>query len=290
MGKKKSKTKTTTTPWAPIQPYILDAAKTSNDIVQQNQPQLNALAGDVRGHLPQLAQMAFGQQPGLQAAQGYANDVLGGKYLNSNPYMDSIVHQGEQDAGNAVNSAFSLAGRTGGGANQQALARGVAQAGNALRFSNYSQERGNQQQAASMIPGLTQAQYAGITPYLMGAQTAGSLPYAGVGALSGLLGMGAGAGQTSGTQPGGWGGALLSAAASAAPFLSDRRLKSDISVVRIAKDGMPISRWRYSFDPTHTFYEGPIADDVLKYRPEAYVPNFRGEYAGVDYALLGDLS
>lgn len=262
--------------------------------MQSNQPQLNQLAGDVRSHLPGLANMAFGQQPGLQAAQGYAQDVLGGKYLNSNPYMDSIVHQGEQDAGNAVNGSFSMAGRTGGGANQQRLAQGVANAGNAIRYQNYAQERGNQQQAASLIPGLTAAQYAGVPSYLGAAQTAGQLPYSGVGALSGLLGMGAGAGTSTSTQPGGWGSGLLGAASNMFSFapisLSDRRLKKDITVVRIAKDGMPISRWRYSFDPTRTFYEGPVADDVQKYRPEAYVPNFRGEYAGVNYALLGDMS
>jgi hypothetical protein len=207
---------------------------------------------------------------------------------------DAMVRQGEQDAGNAVNSAFSLAGRTGGGNNQQALARGVAQAGDAIRFGQYNQERANQQQAAGMLPGLTAAQFAGVPAYLGAAQEAGTLPLAGLGPLAGMGSLWAGQGTTTSAQPGGWGTALLGGLSNMFSFapisLSDRRLKTKIVKVGEAKDGLGIYEWNWKADPGGPRARGVIADEVKALRPQAYVPNFRGEYAGVNYAALGDMS
>jgi hypothetical protein len=290
LGKKSSKSKTTTSLPSWAQPLATGAGNQILNTVSGNQGNLSQQAGQIRSYLPQLGNMAFGQQPGLQAANGYAQDVLGGKYLDSNPYMDSMVHQGEQDAANQVNSSFSMAGRTGGGANQQALARGVMQAGDALRYGNYAQERQNQTAAAGLVPQLTQAQYAGIMPYLAAQQTAGQLPYAGISNLGQIGGLYGGTGTTSSTQPGGWGGQVLSAAAAALPFLSDRRLKKNIEKVGEAKDGLGIYEYEYTFDPEATRYRGVMADEVKALRPEAYLPKFRGEYDGVNYAALGSLA
>lgn len=68
---------------------------------------------------------------------------------------------------------------------------------------------------------------------------------------------------------------------------SDRRLKRDIKRVGTYPDGLGAYEWHYAFDPTKTRYRGVMADEVRLLRPEAYVPNFRGEYAGVNYAALG---
>ena len=70
---------------------------------------------------------------------------------------------------------------------------------------------------------------------------------------------------------------------------SDRRLKRNIE--RIGEwddkgDGLGRYRFSYVFDPTNTLVEGVMADEVRDLRPEAYIPNFRGEYAGVNYGAL----
>jgi hypothetical protein len=179
LGKKSSKTKSTSTPWAPAQPLLLGAGQGITDTVNNNAGNLNNLESGLTGALPGIQNQIGDTKQQLSGGINYANDVLGGKYLNSNPYMDSIVHQGEQDAGNAINSTFSLAGRTGGGNHATELARGVAQAGNQLRYGDYQNERNNMTNAAGMLPNLTSAQYAGYTPLFAGTQLAGQLPYYG---------------------------------------------------------------------------------------------------------------
>ena len=92
MGKKKSKSTTTTSPWAPAQPYLLGAAKTIQDTVNAHQPQLDALTNDLVGRLPAMYNEAFDASK-IQPGFDYANDVLGGKYLNANPYTTAMTQQ-----------------------------------------------------------------------------------------------------------------------------------------------------------------------------------------------------
>ena len=153
--------------------------------------------------------MAFGPNAAIQAGQNYATDVLGGKYLGQgNPYLEGMLGQTRENVGNAVNSTFSLAGRTGGGNHVERLGQGMAQAENQMRYADYDAERNRMAQQSSLIPGLTQAQYAGFQPWLAATQLAGSLPYAGVGALSPIIGLGAGHGTSTSTQSGGLGSML----------------------------------------------------------------------------------
>jgi hypothetical protein len=292
VGKKSTKTSSTTTLPAWAQQFAQGAAGTISNTVNANQGNLQGISDSVRGILPDLRQLTVGTNPGLNAADDYARDVLGGRYLTGNPQTEAMVRQGEQDAGNAVNSAFSLAGRTGSGNHAADLARGVAQAGDAIRFGQYNQERANQQQTVGMLPSLTAARFAGVPAYLSAAQTAGQLPYAGLGPLASMGSLWSGQGTTTGTQPGGWGTQLLGAAASALPFiLSDRRMKADI--VEIGPwdergDGLKRYAFRYKWEKPGTRHEGVMADEVKELRPRAYVKGFlNGEYDGVNYAELG---
>lgn len=198
MGKK---SKSKSQPWKPIQQPIINAVNTASGIVSGNQPNLDALAGDIRGQLPALQSMAFGPNPSIQAGQDYAQDVLGGKYLDAgNPYLSGMIHDTDQSVGNQVNSTFSMAGRTGSGNHEYRLGRSLADSENNLRYANYDAERNRMAGAASQIPGLTQAQYAGFQPWLAATQMAGQLPYAGVGALSPIIGLAQGSGTTTQSQ------------------------------------------------------------------------------------------
>lgn len=288
MGKKSSKSSSTTT----LPSWATNLAKQGGNMilntVSGNQGNLQGISDNIRSQLPGLSNLAFGPNPGLNAANGYAQDVLGGKYLNANPATEAMAHQAEQDAGNAVNSAFSLAGRTGSENNAAGLARGVAQAGNAIRFGQYNTERQNQQQAAGMLPSLTAAQFAGVPAYLGAAQAAGQLPYAGLSSLAGMGSLWSGQGTTTGTQPGGWGNQLLGAAASALPFiLSERSNKTKIALLRREPDGLGIYRFAYKVAPD-IMLEGPMADEVEKFRPWALGPRLPDGRRTVNYAALSE--
>lgn len=207
MGGIFNKDQTTTvdsSPWEPLQPLILDAATRTRNVFDANQPMLNTLQSRITNNLPAFSQQAFGAQPGVGAAQNYATDVLGGKYLGQgNPYMNQMLDQTRQNVGNQINSQFSMAGRTGGGNHYERAGEGMANAENQLRYQDYGAERERMGQAGAMLPALTQAQYAGIFPYLSATQTAAGLPYTGLSALAPMMGAGSGAGQSTQTQPGG---------------------------------------------------------------------------------------
>lgn len=274
-----------------MQQPIIDAVGTTSGIVKANQGNLDQLAGDIRGQLPQLQQMAFGPNPSLNAANGYAQDVLGGKYLNQgNPYMSAMLGQTRENVGNQVNSTFSMAGRTGGGNHVERLGQGLATAENNLRYQDYASERERMAQQAALVPGLTAAQYAGIEPWLQTAQTAGGLPYAGVGALSPIIGLAGGSGTTTSTQPGGWGTSLLGALSNMIQIspikVSDRRLKTKIKLLHRDPDGLGHYEFAYKRAPD-VMLKGVMADEVKTLRPAAYVPNWRGDgFDAVNYGAL----
>jgi hypothetical protein len=67
---------------------------------------------------------------------------------------------------------------------------------------------------------------------------------------------------------------------------SDRRLKSDVVKIRELSDGLNV----YSYKIFGRRQIGVMADEVKKLRPEAHVPNFLGEYDGVDYSKIEELN
>jgi hypothetical protein len=244
--------------------------------------------------LPGLQTMAL-DQSGLQGGQSYLNNVLSGQYLGQdNPYLNQMIGQTDQNVGNQVNAQFSAAGRTGGGANQYMLTKGLADAENGLRYQNYSNERQAQTQAAAQLPAYQAARFAGISPLLSAYQTAGQLPYYGANAESGIGSLFGGFSNSTTHQNGGGGAGddLLAGVGMALPFLfaSDRRLKTNIRKVGEAKDGLGIYEWNWKADQNGKTERGVIADEVEKLRPWAFVPNFIGEYAGVNYGALGSLA
>jgi len=71
---------------------------------------------------------------------------------------------------------------------------------------------------------------------------------------------------------------------SGAPAASDIRLKTDVQAVGMTPQGLPLYRFRYKGLPA--VYEGVMAQDVARLRPDAVVPLAHG-YLGVDYNRLG---
>jgi hypothetical protein len=288
VGKKSSKTKTTTAPPKWAVPHLQGAMGTISNTVGANQGNLDAAAGQIRGFLPGLGEQAFGQHAGLGAATGYATDVLGGKYLGEgNPYMNQMASMARQNVAGDINSMFSKAGRAGSDSHYQDLAKGMGEAELGLRYQNYGNERNAQTQAAGMMPALNQSQYAGIMPYLAAQQTAAGLPFTGLQSLGMIGGLTGGGGTQTGTQPGGWGNAVMGGAMAALPFIfSDRRLKTNIKLLRRDDDGLGWYEFAYKRAPDVTL-EGVMADEVAEKRPWALGPEVQG-FATVNYAKLSE--
>jgi hypothetical protein len=290
VGKKKSKSTTTNEPPKWARPHLEGAANSISGVVNANQGNLDSIAGGIRGFLPGLGERAFGANAGLDAATGYATDVLGGKYLENNPYIDQMASLARGNTMDQINSSFSKSGRVGSALHGHDLGRGISEAELGLRYQNYGNERNAMTQAAGMMPALNQSQYAGVMPYLAAAQTAGTLPYSGIQNLGQIGGLFGGYGTQTSTQPGGWGQALGAGLAAGIPFIpgiSAREAKTKIE--RIGEwdgrgDGLGKYRFAYKWAP-EDMLEGVMADEVEKLRPKALGPIIRG-YQSVNYAML----
>jgi hypothetical protein len=111
--------------------------------------------------------------PLLPAAQQQQQSVIGGQYLQNNPFFNQALQGAGQaatnqyfDAINQAQSGASQAGRYGSGAQENlfnraggTLANTLANTAGNLMYQNYGAERGRQEQAAMNAPQLAQADY-----------------------------------------------------------------------------------------------------------------------------------
>lgn len=279
MGLSKSKSKTTNAPWAPAQPYILKNLQQQDDVFKASQPDLmNAAAGQRATY----GRIAPGAEAGIIGAQGLVNRNLSGANLNGNPYLDAILGRTRENVIGSVNDQFGSAGRFGGGMHQAILERELADAENQARYGDYATERGYQQDAIGQAGNLMQGSQGIIN-------NAAELPWIGVQAANGAVRQASqGYGTSTTTQKPAFGPMLLNAAAAAAQAaaMSDRRLKMNIKLVRRDPDGLGWYDWNWKADPNGPTVHGVIADEVEKLRPQAFVPNFRDGFAGVNYGAL----
>jgi hypothetical protein len=122
--------------------------------------------------------------PLLPAAQQQQQNVIGGQYLQNNPYFNQALQGAAQastqqyyDAINQATSGAAGAGRYGSNAMQEQQQRAAGQLANALTnqagqlaYSNYGAERARQEAAAANAPGLAQADYFDINQLLQAGQ------------------------------------------------------------------------------------------------------------------------
>lgn len=202
----KTKTVQKNDPWAPAQPYILKGLEQSGQVFDQQQPTLNKYS---QMQMDTYGRVAPGAEQGIMGAQGLVNDTLAGKYLNGNPYLDGMINKSRENITNSVSSQFAGAGRYGSDYNVGELSRQLADAENQMRFANYAQERGYQDNAV----GQAQQLMGGSQGLL---NNAAELPWIGVGALNGnVRNASGGYGTQTTTQKQGVGGMLGGLAGSA---------------------------------------------------------------------------
>jgi hypothetical protein len=160
-----------TQPWAPAQPMLQGILSQLNGV----QPGVNALQTGAIGTLTanalnapsyaapvqNLANDLFSGGPDRTGRVAQAFDALqsnlgptaAGQTLdpNRNPYLRGALDTVLNDVTQNVNSQFAAAGRDLSGYNQQALARGVAQAEAPLIMNQYNTERANQMNAVNAL-------------------------------------------------------------------------------------------------------------------------------------------
>ena len=227
--------------------------------------------------------------PNMDAANGYVGDVLGGKYLNGNPYLTQMIADTGDSVADRINALFSRNGQTGSSRQIGELGKQLATAENNLRYADYGAERDRMASAVGQAAGLNSANNENLaTEAKLGANLVGlpldaAAQYAQtMGGLWGNILDTKGMQKNSGSVLGGIGSAL-SAAGSAASLFSDRALKVDVRKVGEEADGLGRYQWRYIWGGS--VHEGVMADEVAAIRPWAMGPT-RGGFDTVNYGAL----
>lgn len=276
-------------------PYATQGAASVQGVFDANQPGLQALTNLTTQNLvPSLmGKFNSGAAVGNQADQ-FNSDVLSGKYLNGNPYLQQMIDQMRTGVTDQTNSQFSLAGRYGSGAHTGVLADHLMQGENQLRYQNYGDEMDRMGQASQMA----NAGNASNSSQLMSALGLGAeMPYTGSSNLADALGALFNGGTEKSKSTGAKSGLLdyLAAAAGnaagAAAAGSAPELKTNVVKVGEFDDGLGIYEWNYRHDnndldlPTNRI-RGVMADEVAILRPHALGPTLKGGFASVNYAAL----
>lgn len=287
MGLSSSKSSTTSGPSTFAQPYIGAGATEITKAYNENKGATADIASNIQSLIPGLMEKYQAGNPSVNAASGYNSDVLGGKYLGSNPYLEDILKKTSGSVLDKVGGAFGSRGSFGGTKYAEAAGRGVADSENALRYNDYSTERGRMDTAAGQAPSLAAADYLGITPLLATAQAGTELPFSAVNEYGSLIAQLLGNSTTT-TQKNSPStldsiGKGLSTAASAATLFSDRRLKVSVERVDSFEDGLGLYEYNYTWGGDRQ--RGVMADEVALLRPWALGPVIEG-YATVNYGAL----
>ncbi|MBO9624170.1 MAG: hypothetical protein J7500_15790 [Sphingomonas sp.] len=155
-------------------------------------PKITGITDQLAGLVPGLVEKYTAGDPNVNAAKSYNLDVLQGKYLGGNPYLEDIVGKSETDARNHTAAALGTRGLTGGSAFGDIISRNVLDAGNTLRYNDYNTERNRMDSAVGSAAGLTAAEQIPLSS-IMSILQAQQMPVqtaAGAGsAVGGLLGQ-----------------------------------------------------------------------------------------------------
>lgn len=270
----------------------------------------NAQAGNVQGNLDTF----------VDRLKPYAS----GGMVGNNPALAAQLAQIQTDVTNGVNSQFAAAGRDFSGANQMALARGVAAGQAPVIAAQYNQDVANQINAANALynagnttantlGGMQQnylanqgqgvaagqsaldAQNYGANAALAAEAQRRGIPVQALSLLAQIgvpiAGLGTqSTGTTTGTQQMSGAQQFSTIAGGIGNLLkfvpSDRSLKEDIVVVGALFDGTPVYRYRYKGAPAS--HIGLLAQDVEKRVPSAVI-EING-YKAVDYRAATERS
>lgn len=148
-------------------PYYQDILAQAQNLNRTQSPQYsNLYAGQSAETQQGVKELAAYDPAASQASQQYLQDVLGGNYLNSNPYLDQTFNRAADQTQARLGSAYAGAGRSGSGAYYNASGDAYGNLANQVYGGNYQMERNRQQQAAGLAPGVDQGVLGGAQAQL----------------------------------------------------------------------------------------------------------------------------
>lgn len=163
-----SHTTSTTEPPKFIQPFMQYGAQQAADLYQTGGPKyypgntVVPFSPQTEQALGLIQQRAVNGSPVTNAAQGYATDVLSGKYLpggsNSNPYLDSTFNRAADNVQQRLDTNFAGSGRNIGAARPGAALE-LNDLANQVYGSAYQNERQAQQAMVPFATGLANQDY-----------------------------------------------------------------------------------------------------------------------------------
>ena len=174
MGGSSNDTQKTTTssvsaPWSKQIPYLEYGMKEAARLYQQPGP--TYYPGSTVAPFSQQQNQAFqlGSQRALQGnqsmkqAEGFGQDVMSGKYLNSDPYSDAVFQNIQSKVMPAVNSNFMSSGRYGSDLHADSMTRALTESYAPYASQNYQQGLDRMGQAASMAPTFAANDYTDLS-------------------------------------------------------------------------------------------------------------------------------
>lgn len=283
MGLSSSKSSSTTTPV--YSKEITGAANTVLGAYDTQAPKITSVTDSLGSMVPGLMDTWKNGDPNVNAASGFNSDVLSGKYLNSNPYLDGVINKSNTDIRNQSQASLGTHGLYGdSSAMADIVSRNLADNENNMRYANYQDGLGLMNQQAALTPQLAEAKYLPINAIgsiadaqQMPVQAASGM----ASSIGGLLGQYT---NNKTTQSQSIGGLLSGIAGSALSGwasggfkgikLSDVRAKTDIRPVGSTNEGLGIYTYRYhGSDEVHM---GVMAQEVAAKQPENLGPTIGG--------------
>ena len=169
-----------------LKPYVSYGLEEAKNLYQGASPQYYpgqtyvAPSAQTTQALAAAGNRAMAGSPLLPAAQQQQQAVIGGQYLQNNPFFNQAMAGAGQAAGqqyfdaiNQAQSGVSTAGRYGSGAQENlfnragtTLANTLANKAGELSYSNYAAERARQEAAVAGAPALANADYTDINQLL----------------------------------------------------------------------------------------------------------------------------
>ena len=166
-GSTTTNTTNTTEPWPKQKPFLQTGFQQAESNVL-NRP-LEYFPGSTVVPFSPESQGALGAQtnravqgnPLLGQAQGYTSDVLGGQFTDpaTNPFMSNVLDSTISSVRQNVDSGFAQGGRFGSPAHAGTFGKEMGRAMSPYLFGEYGRERGFQQDAANLAPGLAREDY-----------------------------------------------------------------------------------------------------------------------------------
>lgn len=186
-----SSSKSTVGPSKFAKPYISGAADTINSAYNANAGNIQQATDSVTNLLPDMIAKYKAGDAGINAARNYNVDVLGGKFLEGNPFLQQMIDQSGNDVRNQMQASLGTRGLTGGSSYFDIISKNLAKNATGLRYQDYDSERARMATAAGQSPSIAAGDVIQVAPMLSTLQASmtpidAAQGYAG--SIGGLLG------------------------------------------------------------------------------------------------------